>query len=137
MKVSMRKWSPLGLILVAMIGCGPRTLSPVDGKVLFEPGIDFQFAGDTLEIRSENSPSDVGYGEIKPDGSFTIESLRDGEIVNGAPPGSYRARIVIADDDYDHKAAALKAVPKKYLSFETSGFSLDAPSRGVTLTISK
>ncbi len=120
----------------ANVGCSQNNLSPLEGKVVLSD-IDFQFAGDTLEIRSQTNPREVAYGEIRPDGSFVIESLKEGLIVKGAASGDYEARVIVADDDFEHKAKGKKAIPKKYTSFETSGLKLSAPSRDATLTLSK
>lgn len=69
----------------------------------------------------------------------TIEerSLDEGKILQGAKPGEYVARIVIADGDYEHKKVAAKSINKKFLNFETSGLSVKVPTSGLTLSISK
>ncbi|XZE46891.1 hypothetical protein SH467x_002188 [Pirellulaceae bacterium SH467] len=105
--------------------------------MVIEPESDFHFSGDTLEIRSKDRPAEVAYGEIKSDGTFRIESLRDGAIVQGTSAGEYEARIVVSDDDSQHKAAAHKAIPKKYLQFASSGLKVAAPNTQVTITISR
>lgn len=131
------KLAALGLLVVSCLGCGAESRAPLEGTVLIEPESGFQFSGDTLEIRSISQPSEVAYGEIKPDGSFRIESLVNGVIVQGASAGEYEARIVVADDDSQHKASALKAIPKKYLQFATSGLKVTAPQTHWTIKLSK
>lgn len=137
MNINFLKLTFLGSLLLASLGCGNASLSPVEGKVVLGPNVDFQFAGDTLEIRSGSNPSEVAYAEIQNDGSFSIESLQSGKIVRGANPGEYQARIVISTDDFQHKATALKTIPKKYLKFETSQLVVVAPSTNNTLTIQR
>jgi hypothetical protein len=92
---------------------------------------------DTIELRSQADSKQLAFGEIKADGKFKIDSLVNGSVVHGAAPGVYSARIVISDDDYEHKKLSAKSIPKKYFQFETSGLSVTIPSTGVTLQISK
>ena len=77
-------------------------------------------------------------GEIKPDGSFTLETLQNGGIVKGARSGTFRARVILPDDDPKAKKAAAQAVNKKFLSFDSSGLSFKSPPDGtVTLRLSR
>lgn len=135
----MRKFKSLyvvlGVSLLATMGCGQSSLSPIEGKVILDANAPFSFAGDTLEIRSQTDPASIAYAEIQADGTFRVESLKQGKIVQGAEPGRYQARIVISTDDPKHKDYALKAIPKKYLKFETSELLVEAPSVGNELTI--
>ena len=128
--------SLLAFLLAVTAGCSPQGLQSLDGKVLYQGG-EFVFAGDTLELRSSADASLHAFGEIKPDGTFKVDTLENGKVVTGAKPGKYEARIVISDDDYEHKKLAVKSINKKFLSFESSGLSVTVPSSAVTLTISK
>ena len=136
MKVAIWKTTLLAFVVVATVGCSPQGLQSLDGKVLYQGG-EFVFAGDTIELRSSADASLHAFGEIKPDGTFKVDTLEDGKVVVGAKLGKYEARIVISDDDYDHKKLAAKSINKKYLRFETSGLNVTVPSSGVKLTISK
>ena len=118
-------------------GCSQKGLQSLEGQVVFKDGGAFEFAGDSIELRSQSDSSLSAFGEIKPDGKFKIDSLTEGKLVPGTKAGVYSARIVISDDDYEHKKLAAKAINKKYLSFETSGLSVTVPASGLTLTISK
>lgn len=132
------KWkSVLLVVAVGIAGCNQKGLQSLDGKVVYQGGESFSFVGDTIELRSSADASVHAFGEIKPDGTFKIDTLDDGDFASGAKPGSYEARIVISDDDYEHKKLAAKSINKKYLSFETSGLSVTVPSSGATLTISR
>ncbi len=62
---------------------------------------------------------------------FELKAWWTGKLVRGAREGIYQARIVIADDDYTHKAQAAKVIPKKYFSFETSGLTVQLPSTDI------
>lgn len=123
-------------LLAVTVGCSPQGLQSLEGKVLYQGG-EFVFAGDTLELRSSADASLHAFGELKPDGTFKVDTLENGKVVTGAKPGKYDARIVISDDDYEHKKLAAKSINKKFLSFESSGLSVTVPSSAVTLTISK
>jgi len=112
-------------------------LGTASGKIVLAEGSAFVFAGDSLEIRHESTARPLAFGQIRPDGSFEIESLVDGVVRKGAAPGTYRARIVVSDDDYEHRALALKSIQKKYLSFDTSYLKLHIPSRNVVLQLRK
>jgi hypothetical protein len=122
---------------VLLAGCGPQGLQSLEGQLVFQDGGSFEFSGDTIELRSQADSKQLAFGEIKPDGQFKVDSLVNGAIVQGTTPGVYFARILISDDDYEHKKLASKSINKKYLSFKTSGLSVTAPSTGVTLQISK
>ncbi len=126
---------PLVLFASIAIGCNSSEFKPLRGKVLLPSEIDFQFADDVIELRSKSNPQQLAFGEIQADGSFEVQSLKQGEIVNGARPGSYEARFVIADDDYSHKKLASRLISKRYLRFESSGLTVDIPNDGVVLQL--
>ena len=129
------KW--LLACLAVFAGCGSSAQPTAVGRVVLQQAGAFNFAGDTLELRSKTDPNKLAFGQIQPDGSFKIESLVDGQVTSGAPAGTYQARLVIADDDYEHKAQASKAIPKKFFSFDTSNLLVEVPNRDIQLTISK
>ncbi len=139
LKQLIRNYGTIGCLASSTLfvfGCSSGELQPLEGRVLLKEGT-FPFSGDTIELRSETDSSSHAFGEIKSDGTFTIESLQAGNVVHGASPGAYAARIVISDDDYDHKKLAVKSIHKKYLQFETSGWRVQVPTKGLTLEISK
>lgn len=135
----MNKYLSLSLLvaLILFVGCGDASHESITGKVVFQGQENFAFAGDVLELRSQSDPNSHAFAELNADGSFEVDSLHDGKITRGAKPGEYDARIVIADDDAEHKQKANKAINKRYLSFETSGLKVIVPSSQVTLEISK
>ncbi len=142
MKVCIRRngsWrgSQWMIVLLALAtGCNGGQPNAT-GHVTLPEGSAFVFAGDTLELRAKQDLQQIAFGQLNPDGSFRIESLVDGKLVRGAREGIYQARIVIADDDYTHKAQAAKVIPKKYFSFETSGLTVQLPSTDIQLKLSK
>jgi hypothetical protein len=124
------------LLLLLLAGCSRRDLELQQGKILFSDGTAFAFAGDVLEVRPVGQLQG-GFAEIQADGSFAIETLEDGTIFRGCKPGTYEARIVVSDDDYDHKAQAAIAINEKYLQFESSGLRFELPTPELQLRISK
>ena len=148
--------SLLAALLAA--GCGGSIEThPVRGKVVLE-GVDLASLGEAhVELRLENDPSVRASGPIEPDGSFELTTLHKGQSFTGAVPGAHTARIVLSDYDYEEpevprdddeapeyrpKARKSKAskgppIPEKYMSFKSSGFSVNVPTDGaVTLMVS-
>ncbi|MBN9522032.1 hypothetical protein J0H58_26535 [bacterium] len=124
------------LAAVFLAGCSSSEgLRPVTGTVT-GPGDVAVLAGSAVEIALESDPTVRASGTIEPDGRFTLDSLKDGRVRRGAPAGAYKARIVLGDDDPTLQKKAAKAVPAKYLKFETSGLTVRVPADGaVTLAV--
>ncbi len=118
------------------LGCAPGNQLPARGRIALSTDSGFTFAGDTIELRDRDQPTRLAFGQIQPDGSFVVESLIDGKIVSGAPAGKYQARLVISDDDYEHKQRAKKAIPKKFFSFDTSDLLVEVPASDIQLKLS-
>ena len=128
-----------GAALLAL-GCsaGGPTTHAVSGKLVLEGGDISVLAGGSVEGSLDGEPAVRASGEIKPDGSFTLETLQNGGIVKGARSGTFRARVILPDDDPKAKRAAAQAVNKKFLSFDSSGLSFKSPPDGtVTLRLSR
>ncbi len=124
-------------LLQLVAGCGPSNQAPAGGKIVLPATTAFSLAGDTLELRSQSNPTQLAFGQIQADGSFKVESLVDGKVVSGAPVGKYQARLVISDDDYAHKSQAAKAIPKKFLNFDTSAIVVEVPNPSIEVNITK
>lgn len=122
------------LRLAALAGCSSDNLRPVRGTVTgADPAV---LAGSAVELAHESDPSIRAAGTIEPDGRFNVETLRDGKVRPGAPEGTYKARIVLADDDPAAKKKAAKAVAARYQTFEQSGLTVRVPADGdVTLAV--
>ena len=120
-------------LLLSSVGCtqgGPKT-HPVKGRVE-AAGVDLQtLAGHTVEIALESDPKVRAAGQIQEDGSFAVETLHGGAVLKGASEGTYRARIVLADDDLASRNRAAKAVHPRYFQFEKSGLTVSVPAAEV------
>lgn len=122
------RYLTLSLIL-AIVGCGSgETFHPIQGK--FElPGGDLSaLAGCTIEAIHDANPLVRASGAIQADGSFFLETLKEGVIHRGAAEGTYRLRIILSDDDPASRRKAARAVARRLLEFDTSGLSLRVPS---------
>jgi hypothetical protein len=115
---------------LSLTGCGPDgpTMYTVSGKLDLTGGDVGLLAGSTVEIKSDSEPSVRAAGEIRADGRFQLESLHSGVMRRGAMSGSYRVRIVLADDDAAARKRAAKAIDRKYLKFDTSDLTLQVPA---------
>ncbi|MFO0799453.1 MAG: hypothetical protein U0804_18445 [Gemmataceae bacterium] len=133
--MSTRVFLPATLA-IALAGCSsPDGLQPVTGTVTV-PGGPAVLAGSTVEVALESDPTVRASGTIEPDGRFTLDSLKDGSVRRGAPEGTYKARIILGDDDPALQQKAAKAVPARYGRFETSGLTVRVPAaQPVTLAV--
>lgn len=116
--------------VVAFSGCGGSGVKthPVAGKIEVPSGDIKPLAGHTVEVVLDSNPAVRAAGQIQEDGSFELETLQGGSVLKGAVEGTYKARIVLADDDFSQRVAAAKAIPPRYLQFEKSGLSLQVPA---------
>src|SRR5262245_28261780 len=125
--------------LGGIMGCGPAgpKTFPVQGRVEFTGGDVRQLAGSNVEMALESDQAVRASGVIQPDGTFTLETLHAGVIRKGAQAGTYRARIILADEDEKGKRQRPPALAPRYLQFATSGLSVQVPTSGdVTLKVS-
>src|SRR5687767_9565768 len=98
--------------LLGALGCGPGgpKTYPVRGKVELSTGDLAPLAGSHVEAALASDLDVRASGEIQPDGSFTLQTLHDGKILKGAREGSYKARIVLTEEDSKSRRQAAKAV---------------------------
>lgn len=126
--------------LVTLVGCGgsngPKTYA-VKGKLDLAQGDIGALSGHNIEVVLENNPLVRAAGQIQDNGVFTLETLADGVIRKGALEGTYRARLVVVDDDAESKRRAIEAINPRYFQFEDSGLSFRVPAQEVvTLQVS-
>ncbi len=113
----------LAFALIAA-GCGKRTDGePVEGKVSWHGG---NLSGNHVEVALKRDQAARGFGIIDSGGRFKLERLVRGEPAKGLPPGEYAVRLLL---DGDEAAQTPKPrVPKRYLDFKTSGWSIQVPT---------
>jgi len=135
----IRATSVLALVfLLGVLGCsgGPKTYT-VQGKVELK-GYEVKYlAGCYVEAALASDNTVRSSGEIQPDGSFKLQTLRDGVILRGAVEGNYQARILLSDDDPKAKYIQSVVIDPKFRDFAKSGLTFQVPTTGeVTLAVS-
>ena len=76
----------------------------------------------------KRTPTVRAYGLIKDDGSFELETLRAGVLQSGAAEGKYRVPVALSDDDPEARNRATQAVNPRFLTFDSSGLSIQVPN---------
>ena len=113
-------------VIVTAVGCGkagPKTHA-VKGTVTLDGGDVAHLAGHSVEAVLESDPAVRASGVIQKDGSFTLVSLLEGQMRDGAAPGKYRARIIVSDDpDETGKKPPRPPLANRYYRVETANLS--------------
>jgi hypothetical protein len=131
----------LGFLGLLVAGCSSgsalKTHSVV-GKVEIKDGDVAILTGSGVELQSETDENLRPTGNIDSTGKFVVKTLYQGQIVEGAPAGKYKARIILGDQS-DEGVPKRKGDPfhKRYLEFTTSGLSLTVPGGDYTVTVAK
>lgn len=122
------------LSVVGVSGCGrpDAPTYPVAGRVEVSGGDSAQLAGHHVELARDDDPTVRAAGVIDDSGRFAVETLDGGRVRGGAREGTYRARLILTDEG---DGRPKPKVPRKYLDFATSGWTVQVPPPGeVTLT---
>jgi len=124
-----------------LAGCSrksPIKTHPVAGKVEIKDGDAAILTGSAVELQHESDENLRPSGNIDASGKYVIKTLYKGAIVEGAPEGKYRARIILGDQS-DEGVPKRKGDPihKKYYEFATSGLSLTVPGGDCNISLSK
>lgn len=120
------------ILLLAVLGCGqygPKTHA-IRGTVELAGAEVKLLAGSHIEAKLTTDPNVRASGEIQEDGSFHLETIHAGTILNGAPEGVYQVRLILGDDDRKARRQAARAVAPRFLAFQTSGLTLEVPTSG-------
>ena len=128
------------LSVFALIGCsGPAVKThPVAGKVEIKDGDSALLAGSGVELQHETDEALRPSGNIDAAGNFLVKTMYKGEVLEGAPEGKYKARIVLADpkDDGVPKRPA-NLIHPRYLDFDKSGLTVNVPGSEYNVSLSK
>lgn len=117
-------------ISLAALGCGqsgPRTY-PIQGKIQLINADAKILAGSHIEAALETDTLVRASGEIQEDGSFSLQTNHQGDVLHGAVEGKYQVRIILNDDDAKARRYAASNIGRRFLDFKTSGISLTVPS---------
>ena len=111
---------------------------PVVGKVEIKDGDVAILTGSGVELKSESDENLRPIGNIDSTGRFTVKTLYKGELLEGAPEGKYKARIILGDPS-DEGVPKRKGDPinKRYLDFDASKLSVTVPGGDYTMTVAK
>lgn len=130
----------LAAALLGAAGCGEGGLKtyPVRGTVVLAGGDVKQLADCHVELVHETDPDARPSGLIGPDGRFEVQTLYKGKTLNGAPEGSYKARIILASsDDGERPKRPGRPVHARFLDANTSGLTYKVPADGeITVNLS-
>jgi hypothetical protein len=121
-------------------GCGGGVKTyPVAGKVEVKDGDVAPLAGSNIEFVRTDDELIRASGRISPGGEFTVTTLHDGKVLEGAPQGEYKGRIVLGDEsDEDVPKRQGDPVHRRYYDFQTSGLKLTVPPDGeVVVSLSR
>jgi hypothetical protein len=123
-------------LIGALGGCGaggPKT-HPVKGKVVTAKADDLKLlVGQAVEFQSTVEPETRAFGQIQPDGSFTLSTYRQGVSLSGVIEGKHTARLMIDAGGAEGDARPRKSkwpFDRKYTQFDTSGWVVTVPTDG-------
>jgi hypothetical protein len=131
----------LSVLAAALLsGCSGAAIKtyPVAGKVQITDGDTSQLAGSHVELLHETDQALRPSGKIAPSGDFKLETLCQGRILPGAPEGTYKARIILADEsDEGIPKRKGEAIHRRFFDFQTSGLSLKVPGGDYNFSLSR
>lgn len=107
-------------LVVSLVGCGGRGLLPTGGKVTFEDGSPL-----TKGTILFSTGSYQAEGEIKPDGTYVLTSLKPGD---GLPEGKYQ--VLISSSETDANEKTIQHVDPKFADPATSGLTAEVTKGG-------
>jgi hypothetical protein len=117
--VPWSKTFALLLLLVALAGCGRRTIYPVHGRVVDADGEKIEgLAGGAVEFESVDVPMSAN-GVIDGEGKFRLTTKHPGD---GAHLGKHR--VMITRPYFGPDTPAPHVIHPRYESPETSGLSV-------------
>lgn len=126
---------------LALAGCGregPKTHT-VRGKVVVADGDVKDLAESYVECFLDRDTSVRASGRIEPDGSFALQILHQGQVLRGAPEGTYQAQITVSDEnEFAGRKRRPPPIHPRFLNPKTSGLTLKVPTTGdVTFNVSR
>jgi hypothetical protein len=128
------RWAPFVLLLLVGCGSGLKTY-PLKGQVVLRNGSIDDLTKSHIEFELETDSTVRGSGLITADGRFHVEMLYKGQLVHGLPPGNYRGRVILSDEEPAAKKRQ-SPVARRFLDFKTADLSVTVPvAEDVVLTI--
>jgi hypothetical protein len=140
LRVSLGSAIVPALFLFLLAGCSGQSIKthPVSGKVEIKDGDVAILTGSDIELKHEDDEFLRPTGDIDSSGHFSLNTLYQGEILQGAPEGKYQARIILGDES-DEGVPKRKGNPvhPRFLDFATSGLTVTVPGDSPTISLSK
>jgi hypothetical protein len=128
------------LLALALAACSSQSVKthPVSGRVEVKDGDVAILTMSTVELKHETDETLRPYGNLDAGGNFSLKTLHQGKVIEGAPEGKYRARVILADPS-DEGVPKRKGEPihRRYYEFATSGLTITVPSGDYSLSLSK
>lgn len=128
------------LSLFLLVGCSSQSIKtyPVNGKVEIKDGDAALLVGSGVELKHDSDESLRPIGNIDASGSFAVKTLHQGEILQGAPEGKYKARIILGDQsDEGVPKRPPNLIHPRFLDFEKSGLTFAVPSSDYRVSLSR
>jgi len=126
--------------LCQVAGCSSQSVKtfPVAGKVEIKDGDVALLTNSYVEFKSEKDDSIRPSGIIDASGSFSIKTQYQGNVLPGAPEGTYQVRFVLADPT-EEGVPKRKGDPihKKYYEYATSKLTTTVPGGDYKFSLSK
>jgi hypothetical protein len=116
-------FSTLSLLPMGLVGCGPALPKtyPASGSVVYQSGKPIK-GGGSIQFLSADDPTLRIYGEIKPNGSFVLRTVKDNEQAPGAPQGEFAVTIQPRGD-----AAPIAATQKQKIQAGENQMKIEVP----------
>jgi hypothetical protein len=127
-RVPLRTAALAAALLLALTGCGGKSLYPVEGVVQYEDGTPARpLSGGTVSLESVADRSNAS-GQIQSDGTFRI---KDPLGKDGVAAGSYRV-IVLPPEGADRR---VPPVDPAFGRYETSGIEITVKEEPNKVTV--
>lgn len=116
--------SAVCVLAACVAGCGRSGLHPVSGRVAFADGSPVP----TGRVVVSYGDGKSSWGTIKPDGSFTIGTLKQ---TDGMRPGSYRVAIkdAFVEVEENGRTVSKPVVHQRFADPATSGLEFEVPQQ--------
>lgn len=107
-------------LTLALAGCGPPKVVPVNGHVQFMDGGDPAPLAGYVVTFEPGEKLVGGTGEVRPDGTFAISTFGEND---GAVPGQHR--VALTPPRATEGGRASRVIDARYGSLETSGLTAE------------
>jgi len=132
----------VALLALVGAGCGGQNIKThrVTGKVEVKDGEVAMLAGSSVELKHETDEGLRPYGNIDASGNFSLKTQYKGQLVEGAPEGNYKARIILGDESDEgvpKRKGKGNPIHPRFFNFQTSGLTFKVPGSDYTVSLSR